>query len=66
MRGGGRTGLEPVEIGKIVQIALEDSSPKARYAPVPNKLTNWTIPTRLPKRMLDSIFANRFGIGKPD
>ena len=66
MLGGGRTGLEPVEIGQIVQTALEDSSPKPRYAPVPNKLTNWTIPTRLPKRMLDGIFAKRFGISKPD
>jgi NAD(P)-dependent dehydrogenase (short-subunit alcohol dehydrogenase family) len=62
MLGGGRSGLEPVEIGKIVRLALESPSPKARYAPVPNKLTNFTIPTRLPKRWLDKIFANRFGL----
>ena len=62
MLGGGRTGLEPEEIGKVVQSALESPSPKARYAPVPNKLTNFTIPTRLPKRWLDKIFAKRFGL----
>jgi len=66
MFDGGRTGLDPVEIGKVIQIALEDPSPRARYAPVPNKLTNFTIPTRLPKRWLDKIFASRFGLHKPD
>jgi NAD(P)-dependent dehydrogenase (short-subunit alcohol dehydrogenase family) len=66
MFDGGRTGLDPVEIGKVIQTALEDPSPRARYAPVPNKLTNFTIPTRLPKRWLDKIFASRFGLHKPD
>lgn len=62
MLGGGRTGLEPEHIARIVEAALSDAKPKARYAPVPQKLTNFTIPTRLPKRMLDSIFISRFGL----
>ncbi len=62
MLGGGRTGLAPEEIAERIETALTDPKPKARYAPVPNKLTNFTIPTRLPKRMLDRIFISRFGL----
>jgi hypothetical protein len=29
---------------------------------VPNKLTNWTIPTLLPKRMVDKAMAKRYGL----
>lgn len=66
MLKGGRDGLPPEKIAEVIETALTDSSPKARYAPVPNKFTNWTIPTHIPKRWLDSIFANRFGMKKPD
>lgn len=65
MLQGGRDGLEPEAIAKVIETALSDPGPKARYAPVPNKLTNFTIPTRLPKRWLDAIFASRFGMKKP-
>ncbi|WP_084420895.1 SDR family oxidoreductase [Henriciella litoralis] len=66
MLKGGREGLEPEKIAQVIETALTDSSPKARYAPVPNKFTNWTIPTHIPKRWLDKIFASRFGMEKPD
>ncbi|WP_018148674.1 SDR family oxidoreductase [Henriciella marina] len=66
MMKGGREGLPPERIAEVIETALTDSSPKARYAPVPNKFTNWTIPTHIPKRWLDSIFASRFGMKKPD
>ena len=62
MLSGGRTGLEPKVIGETIEKALTADKPKARYAPVPDKLTNWIIPTRLPKRMLDRIFAKRYDI----
>ncbi len=62
MMKGGEDGLEPEEVAEVVFAALSESSPKARYAPVPNKLTNFTIPTRLPKRWLDAIFWKRFKI----
>ena len=62
---GGRDGLSAEHIASVIETALSDPSPKARYAPVPNKLTNFTIPTRLPKRWLDGIFASRFGMKKP-
>ena len=64
MLSGGRTGLTPEDIAGYIEAALSDGKPKARYAPVPDKLTNWTIPTRLPKRLLDRIFWSRFGLKK--
>ena len=62
MLSGGRSGLAPEEIAGYIETALAADKPKARYAPVPDKLTNWTIPTRLPKRLLDKIFWKRFGL----
>jgi len=62
MLEGGRDGLAPETVAEVVETALTARKPKARYAPVPNKLTNFTVPTRLPKRWLDSIFASRFNI----
>ncbi|WP_300391510.1 SDR family oxidoreductase [Henriciella sp.] len=66
MLQGGRDGLEPKVIGETIEKALSSETPKARYAPVPNKLTNWIIPTRLPKRWLDGIFWKRFGLERQD
>lgn len=62
MLSGGRSGLTPEQIAGFIETALSADKPKARYAPVPNKFTNWTIPTRLPKRVLDGIFLKRFGL----
>ncbi|MBO6581364.1 MAG: SDR family oxidoreductase [Hyphomonas sp.] len=64
MLKGGRDGLPPEQIAKVIEIALEDATPRARYSPVPNKLTNWYIPTLLPKRVLDGVFRKRFGMTK--
>ncbi|MEZ5946416.1 MAG: SDR family oxidoreductase [Hyphomonas sp.] len=61
---GGRTGLPPEEIAKVIGYALTEEKPKARYAPVPDKFTNWTIASRLPKRMLDRVFWKRLGLKK--
>ncbi|KCZ63368.1 hypothetical protein L53_08855 [Hyphomonas sp. L-53-1-40] len=65
MLKGGRDGLPPEQIAKVIEIALEDATPRARYSPVPNKLMNWYIPTLLPKRVLDGVFRKRFGMTKP-
>lgn len=64
MLTGGKTGLPPEKIAEVVEDALSSPKPKARYAPVPDKLTNFTIATRLPKRWLDKIFIKRFGLQK--
>lgn len=64
MLSGGRTGLPPDAIAKVIEQALSASRPKARYAPVPGKLVNFTIASRLPKRWLDRIFIKRFRLSK--
>lgn len=66
MLKGGRDGLDPKVIGETVEEALTKDKPKARYAPVPDKLTNWTIPKLLPKRMVDKAMAKRYGLEKKD
>lgn len=62
MLDGGRTGLEPRVIAETIEKALSAKKPKARYAPVPDKLTNFTIPMLLPKRIVDGFFWKRFGM----
>jgi len=62
MGEGGETGLPPETIARVIETALTARKPKARYAPVPDKLTNFTIASRLPKRTLDNVFWKRFGL----
>ncbi len=62
MLQGGRSGLPAERIAAVIETALTVDRPKARYAPVPDKLVNFTIPTRLPKRVLDRIFTGRFAL----
>lgn len=53
----GQNGLEADYLAqRLVQIA-EKRRPRARYAVVPNRLTNWTIPRRLPHRWLDWLVS---------
>lgn len=62
MLDGGRTGLDASVIAKTIETALTAKKPKARYAPVPDKLTNFTLPMLLPKRVVDGVFWKRFGM----
>ena len=62
MLDGGRTGLDPIVIARTIETALSAKKPKARYAPVPDKLTNFTLPMLLPKRVVDGFFWKRFGM----
>lgn len=64
MLEGGRTGLDPSVIATTIETALTARKPKARYAPVPNKLTNFTLPMLLPKRTVDGVFWKRFGMAR--
>lgn len=61
-REAGEEGLAPIKVSKCVEKALTKRKPKARYAPVPNKLTNFYVPLLLSKRTLDKVFWNRFGL----
>ena len=60
----GRSGLPPRRLAKTVYVALTAAKPKARYAVVPQRLKNWTLPRILPTRMLDAAIAKQMGLIK--
>jgi NAD(P)-dependent dehydrogenase (short-subunit alcohol dehydrogenase family) len=53
----GARGLTAEVIGRAVCHALTTRSPRARYAIVPRRLTNWIIPQLIPTRTLDRLMA---------
>jgi NAD(P)-dependent dehydrogenase (short-subunit alcohol dehydrogenase family) len=58
-------GLSPERLGEAVYVALNTANPKARYAVIPQRFKNWTLPRILPTRMLDAQLAKMFGLTKP-
>ena len=58
-------GLSPERLGEAVHVALTTAKPKARYAVVPQRFKNWTLPRLLPARMLDAQLAKLLGFIKP-
>lgn len=58
----GANGFPAAVIGNTVWHVLTTSKPKARYAVVPNRLTNWIIPQLIPTRILDKLIAQFMGI----
>jgi hypothetical protein len=58
-------GLSPERLGEAVYGALTTAKPKARYAVVPQRFKNWTLPRLLPTRMLDAGLAKQLGLTKP-
>ena len=58
-------GLPPERLGEAVHVALTTAKPKARYAVVPQRFKNWTLPRLVPVRMLDAQLAKLLGIKKP-
>jgi NAD(P)-dependent dehydrogenase (short-subunit alcohol dehydrogenase family) len=61
----GRNGLPPERLASAVYAALTAAKPKTRYAVVPQRLKNWTLPRLLPDRMVDDAIAKQMGfIGK--
>jgi NAD(P)-dependent dehydrogenase (short-subunit alcohol dehydrogenase family) len=59
------SGLSPERLGEAVHVALSTAKPKARYAVVPQRFKNWTLPRLLPVRMLDAAVAKQMGLKKP-
>jgi NAD(P)-dependent dehydrogenase (short-subunit alcohol dehydrogenase family) len=55
-------GLSPERLGEAVHKALSTAKPKARYALVPQRFKNWTLPRLLPTRMLDAGMAKLLGL----
>ena len=58
-------GLSPERLGEAVHVALSTAKPKARYAVIPQRFKNWTLPRLLPVRMLDDFVAKQMGLKKP-
>ena len=58
----GRKGLPAERIGEAIYAALTVPKPKVRYAVVPNRFANWTLPMLLPKRVVDRLLAKRLGL----
>jgi NAD(P)-dependent dehydrogenase (short-subunit alcohol dehydrogenase family) len=60
----GRKGLPPGLVASAVYVALTAAKPKTRYAVVPQRLKNWTLPRLLPDRMVDDAIAKEMGFVK--
>ncbi len=52
-------GLSPERLGEAVHVALSTAKPMARYAVIPQRFKNWTLPRLLPARMLDAELAKQ-------
>jgi hypothetical protein len=57
-----KKGLPASRIGDAVYKALTVRKPRVRYAVVPQRLKNWTLPRALPKRMLDRMIGKQTGL----
>jgi NAD(P)-dependent dehydrogenase (short-subunit alcohol dehydrogenase family) len=55
-----KTGLAPEKVGELIWRALTTPRPRARYAIVPHRLVEWSIPRRLPTELLDYCIAKLF------
>lgn len=60
----GKNGLTAEAIGEVVREALTAARPRLRYAPVPDKLRNWTLPRLLPRRLVDRYIARGLGLSR--
>ena len=61
-RGAGANGWPARKIAELVETALTAPKPKAYYAVGPERLTNYSVARRLPKRLLDKGMGRRFGL----
>lgn len=58
----GRNGYPPERIGEAIWKALTVPNPRTRYAVVPQRLLNWTLPMALPTRIVDKLIGGQFGL----
>ncbi|MEL7130542.1 MAG: SDR family oxidoreductase [Pseudomonadota bacterium] len=58
----GEKGWPAEKVAEMIETALIDPSPKAHYALGPDKLVNYTIAQRMPKRLVDKGMGQRFGL----
>ncbi len=59
-------GYSPEEFARRAADAFEARRPRTRYAIVPNKLAQWTVPAILPDRLYDRLIGRIVGLqGRP-
>jgi hypothetical protein len=58
----GPEGFPPSKIADRVFRALTEPKPRFRYAIVPQRLVNWSLPKLLPERIVDNMVAKRVGL----
>ncbi len=56
----GQLGLPAERVAQDTWNAITAKKPKLRYAPVPNKFREWTLPKFIPGRLLDRLLARLF------
>ncbi|MEE2527316.1 SDR family NAD(P)-dependent oxidoreductase [Hyphobacterium sp. HN65] len=62
----GPKGLPPEQIGRRVHHCLTAANPKNRYAEVPERFQNWTMPRLLPEKVVDKQIAKRLALRPED
>ena len=55
-------GYSPETFGRFVRKVFEAERPKTRYAIVPGRFADWTIPASLPDRWLDRLVGRILGL----
>ena len=60
--GLAKSGYSPEEFGRRVVKVFEKKRPRTRYAIVPGRLANFTVPRLLPDRWLDRLIARNVGL----
>ena len=58
----GRKGLTPEQVGQVIATALTTAKPKTRYEAVKGKFANATLPSLLPRRMVDRLIGGQLGL----
>lgn len=62
MAKNGPDGFPPSKIADRVFRAFTDAKPRFRYAIVPKRLSNWSLPRMLPERIVNNMVAKRVGL----
>ena len=58
----GKKGLTADKVGRAIHHALTTRKPKVRYAVVPQRFKNWTMPRLLPRRVVDRLLGIQLGL----
>lgn len=58
-----QSGYPPERVGEVIAVALTARKPRVRYAVVPGRLWNWTLPRLLPRRLVDRALARQLRLG---